>query len=224
METLKRRSIQVGLLAAPLLFLGAMADGHGGDSKLIHACVDKRDGDVRIVGAREHCHRKENALHWVREVPAPKPAPAPAPAPTGAAAAEVVDASNVALGPVVGMSGNLPLVGIRSNGRLYPFLAANMAGMAPLSGFDTLYFRQAGCAGEAFLMPSFSPLPATAIDPNGNGYGDPGNAVPGFQAVASSFSWSGCLAVDANNPAPDEVVPAVLVFAEGTFRSPFRVR
>jgi hypothetical protein len=222
METLKRRSIQVGLLAAPLLFLGAMADGHGGDSKYIHACVDKRDGDVRIVSAREHCHRKERALHWVREASAP--APAPAPAPTGAAVAEVVDAGDVALGPVVAMAGNLPVVGIRRNGRLFPFMASNMPGFASLSGFDTLYFSGQNCDGNPYLARSFSPFPATATDPNGNGFGDPGTSIPQGENLGSSFSWGGCLAIDGENPAPAAVVPALALFASNDFTSPFQVR
>ena len=47
----------------------------------------------------------------------------------------------------------------------------------------------------------------------------------GRRAWRSSFSWGGCLAVDvAKNPAPDAVVPALVLFAGGHFRSPFRVR
>jgi hypothetical protein len=228
MDTLKRRSIRVALLAAPLVLLGAMADGHGGDSKLIHACVEKRHGDVRIVGAREHCRRHEHALHWVREVPKPAPAPVPAPAPTGATAAELVDAGDVVLGPVVSVgSGNLPVVGIRRNGRLFPFIAANPEmGFATLSGFDTLYFSEAGCQGDRFLVRSGSPFPATAIDQAGNGFGDAGgNPVPGGADLGSSFSWDGCQPIDVvQNPAPAAVVPAVQVFASGDFTPPFRVR
>jgi hypothetical protein len=225
METLKRRSIRVALLAAPLVLLGAMADGHGGDSKLIHACVEKRHGDVRIVGAREHCKRHERAMHWVREVPTSTPAPPPAPAPTGATAAEVVDAADVALGPVVAMSGNLPVVGIRRNGRIFPFIAANPEmGFATLSGFDTLYFSGAACDGNRFLVRSVSPFPATAIDQSGNGFGDAGVAAPGGTTLGSSFSWGGCLAIGVENPAPDAVVPAVQLFASSDFTPPFGVR
>jgi hypothetical protein len=214
METLIRRSIQVGLLAAPLLFLGTAAQGHGGDQSLIHACVHKRDGDVRVVGAREGCHRSERALHWVREVPPP----APAPAPSGAAAAEVVDSANVVLGPVVGMSGLFPVVGVRKDGLTFPFVVANQS--PSLFGFDNVYFTGPSCDGTAYLIRSLSPFPTTAVDQNGNGYGDGGQ--PALLVSVNSFAASdGSCWMTAWTT---EMAPATLVFTQGTFLQPFRVR
>jgi hypothetical protein len=126
------------------------------------------------------------------------------------------------------MSGNLPLVGIRRNGLVFPFIASNFPpemGFASLSGLDTLYFSGQRCDGNAFLVRSFSPFPATATDPSGNGYGDPLVGAPQSVSVGSSFSWGGCLAVDPmQNPAPDAVVPALALFNAGDFTQPFRVR
>jgi hypothetical protein len=219
METLKRRSIRVGLLAAPLLFLGAMADGHGGDGTLIHACVQKHDGDVRIVGAREHCRRNERALHWVREVPAPAPAPGPAPAPT-AAVAELVDADNQVMGPVIAVAGNFPVVGIRREGRLYAFVTFTTPALFGLN-MEPVYFTGPACDGLAYLVRSESPLPATGVDQAGNGYGDDGT---GLQTVTvlSVGSMTGCDSVQ--DPGPADLAPALQVFAGNTFSQPFRVR
>ncbi len=37
---------------------------HGGDPTLIHACVNKRSGEVKIVGANTSCKHNETALEW----------------------------------------------------------------------------------------------------------------------------------------------------------------
>ena len=105
MNTRIRRSIQVGLLAAPLLLLGTTAQGGdvtaktgspgSGNSNLIYACVRKGDGYVRIVGPRDRCHRWERALTWVREVPTPAPTPGPAPAGGGSRSSTPLGRSSV---------------------------------------------------------------------------------------------------------------------------------
>ena len=55
-----RRSLAVALsvLFSPLLF----ADG--GDPTLIHACVKKNNGQLRIVQPGETCLPSESSLHW----------------------------------------------------------------------------------------------------------------------------------------------------------------
>jgi Collagen triple helix repeat (20 copies) len=37
---------------------------HGGDVNLIHACVSKLDGYVRLIGATASCKKTETALDW----------------------------------------------------------------------------------------------------------------------------------------------------------------
>jgi hypothetical protein len=218
METLKRRSIRVALLAAPLVLLGAMADGHGGDGKLIHACVEKRHGDVRIVGAREGCHRHERAMHWVKEVP--PPAPAPGPVPTGPAVVELVDADNQVLGPVIAVAGTDPVVAIRREGHVFAFFTFSGPALLPLS-MEPVYFTGANCDGQAYLMRSTSPFPTTGVDQNGNGYGDDGGPLDMVTALSFS-SMGGC---DQLAPAgPAQLAPALQLFAGNTFAQPFRVR
>jgi hypothetical protein len=44
---------------------------HGGDSTLIHACVNKSSGEIKIVGANASCKNNETALDWPATSPAP---------------------------------------------------------------------------------------------------------------------------------------------------------
>jgi hypothetical protein len=44
---------------------------HGGDSTLIHACVNKSSGEIKIVGASSSCKNNETALDWPGTSPAP---------------------------------------------------------------------------------------------------------------------------------------------------------
>src|SRR3954454_19227719 len=54
--------------ASVLTFVGVTAAGaHGGDTSLVHSCVSKKDGSLRIVGANHNCGKGEVALDWVRD-------------------------------------------------------------------------------------------------------------------------------------------------------------
>ena len=59
-----------GLTVTPLLlalcFLGTPTalNAHGGDTSLIHACVKKSNGDLRIIAPSGSCKKGETALHW----------------------------------------------------------------------------------------------------------------------------------------------------------------
>jgi hypothetical protein len=55
----------VAVAAATLLVLG-----HGGDSSLVHACVNDSTGLVRIVGPQQTCQKNETARHWGIQGPA----------------------------------------------------------------------------------------------------------------------------------------------------------
>ena len=83
-----------GLTVTPLLlalcFLGppVALTAHGGDTRLIHACVKKGNGDLRIIAASGTCKHNETALHWsISGPPGPQGPQGPSgPAgPTGAA-------------------------------------------------------------------------------------------------------------------------------------------
>jgi hypothetical protein len=40
------------------------ASADGGDTNLVHACVNSRSGKIRIVALEESCKRAETSLHW----------------------------------------------------------------------------------------------------------------------------------------------------------------
>ena len=44
---------------------------HGGDPTLIHSCVNKSSGEIKIVGANATCKNNENPLDWPATQPAP---------------------------------------------------------------------------------------------------------------------------------------------------------
>jgi len=47
-------------------------DAHGGDPTLIHSCVNKSSGEVKIVGATASCKNNETAVDWpATSAPAP---------------------------------------------------------------------------------------------------------------------------------------------------------
>jgi len=46
---------------------------HGGDVTLIHSCVNKSSGEIKIVGANATCKNNENSLDWPATSPSPPP-------------------------------------------------------------------------------------------------------------------------------------------------------
>ncbi len=57
------------LVVAAMLAGAGIANAHGGDTSLIHSCVNKDSGGIRIVGATSHCLRSEASLDWNKEGP-----------------------------------------------------------------------------------------------------------------------------------------------------------
>jgi hypothetical protein len=53
----------VALLFAGVAGSATVARAGGGDTSLIHACV-QGTGQVRLVGADEPCKNNESAVHW----------------------------------------------------------------------------------------------------------------------------------------------------------------
>jgi hypothetical protein len=54
----------LAIVAGATLLSVPDARADGGDTSLIHACVGKLLGVVRIVRAGQHCHHSETPLHW----------------------------------------------------------------------------------------------------------------------------------------------------------------
>ena len=47
-----------------LAFMVGRAAAHGGDSNLIHACVNNASGEIKIVNANDTCPNSSTALDW----------------------------------------------------------------------------------------------------------------------------------------------------------------
>ncbi|HMH48880.1 MAG TPA: hypothetical protein VK548_01510 [Candidatus Acidoferrum sp.] len=58
-----------------LVGITPMVYAHGGDPTLVHSCVNKSSGEVRIVGASASCKNNETAVDWPATA-APPPPPA----------------------------------------------------------------------------------------------------------------------------------------------------
>jgi hypothetical protein len=50
---------------------GAPAFGHGGDLTLVHSCVNKSSGEIKIVAATATCKPNETALDWTQTAATP---------------------------------------------------------------------------------------------------------------------------------------------------------
>ena len=121
---------------------------HGGDATLIHSCVNKSSGEIKIVGANATCKNNETELDW----PATSPAPSPTPNGGGAildargnfslAASTTTFAMNVEEGTETFVQVNVPRAGQLANLFVHP--TASPAGGAILTvtvrvnGADTL--------------------------------------------------------------------------------------
>jgi hypothetical protein len=64
----------VSFLALALVGIGAPVFGHGGDPTLVHACVNKNSGEVKIVAPTATCKAHETALDWPQTAATPPPA------------------------------------------------------------------------------------------------------------------------------------------------------
>jgi hypothetical protein len=65
LSTKHRTRFMSVIIILAMLFTGVTAVlAHGGDVNLIHACVSKLDGYVRLIGATASCKKSETALDW----------------------------------------------------------------------------------------------------------------------------------------------------------------
>jgi len=61
--------IAAGIAIGGNLWLAGSGEAHGGDPSVIHGCVQKSTGLVRIVAANESCRDTETALHFGGQAP-----------------------------------------------------------------------------------------------------------------------------------------------------------
>jgi hypothetical protein len=121
LSTKNRTRFMSIIIILTMLFSGVTAVlAHGGDVNLIHACVSKPDGYVRLIGATASCKKTEIALDWGIVGPAgpqgptgpqgdPGPTGDPGPAglqgPAGEDGAPGISGYEIVRGPVVSGEG-----------------------------------------------------------------------------------------------------------------------
>jgi hypothetical protein len=74
----------IGIAVGAALIGGAtLVSAHGGDTSLIHSCVNENSGTVKIVGASDSCKTNETALDWNIQGPTGPAGPTGPQGPTG---------------------------------------------------------------------------------------------------------------------------------------------
>ena len=58
------KTIVIAVSVVGVLGFGAYMSAHGGNTALVHGCVDNKTGAVRVVAATGTCIDKESALDW----------------------------------------------------------------------------------------------------------------------------------------------------------------
>ena len=121
---------------------------HGGDATLIHSCVNKSSGEIKIVSANASCKNHETALDW----PATSPSPPPPPSGGGAildargnfslAASTTTFAMGVEEGTETFVQVNLPRAGQLANLFVHPTASPGSGAILTVTvrvnGADTL--------------------------------------------------------------------------------------
>ena len=210
MVTLRRSAAVLGLLLAS----AGPAWAHGGDPGLIHGCVQKMNGRVRIVAPSAACHPGESAVDWNRTGPQ---GPAGPPGPAGGAGLQVVDAGGTAVGPVVALELLNPVVLVRTGAFTFTLRFDG----SRLQGYDAVYFDAPGCSGHPHVQRLGVALPTTAVDHTDRVYVDDGQSAVGVVTVASLAVPDGCFDFTFNIFG----VPAVLALdLAAEFTPPFRVQ
>lgn len=144
----------LALLAAPI---GLRADA--GDSTLVHACVSRKTGAVRIVGQPSACDlRKENPVRWNvvgPEGPMGPPGPRGLAGPAGPAGLarsqgfsglQVVDADGELVGQLV-----TDMIVARRLGEDWILLGATKQHVFGTNPLAVLYYVTADCSGDIYL-------------------------------------------------------------------------
>src|SRR5687768_10929178 len=82
MQQLSRRGgralagLVIGVIFGGVAAGSGIAGAHGGDASRIHACVEPKSGEVKIVSPSAECRAPMRSLDWDTTAPAPLPAQA----------------------------------------------------------------------------------------------------------------------------------------------------
>jgi hypothetical protein len=228
------------------------AEPHGGDASVIHACIRRSDGRVRIVGRDSACLKGEKPIHWnitgPRGAAGPKgdkgdhglqgprgpTGPQSPPRAPGESGIAVYDGNGAKVGDVIdinldftGQFGGTAVIALALDGR---FLALR-ATPSGFQGFhDRLRFESVDCSGTPFLDPRPSAvalIPPVAVGPPGNTV-----YVPGPDSSTDTFVERSFIVLHqpgrlCEQPVPSQRfgVPAMSVInLDALFIPPFSVR
>jgi hypothetical protein len=221
LSQLKGVRTTIALTAVAVAIGTLLVIGHGGDSSLIHACVNNSTGLVRIVGPQQRCHITETSRHWGIQGPVGPPGPPGSvgqpgtPGAPGAPGSEgppgpgnfvVRDANGVLVGAVIPAEFAID----PSNRFEYQFVVHTIGGaryLLTLWGSDRqpgplfgVFYESADCSGPPLVVSSghFRGLRAIGgtrvLSPDSNILGPPfyGQVGEVFDTVANSVFLDYC--------------------------------
>ena len=206
----------VGVIWLGLGLAGATpaAYAHGGNTSLIHGCVNKNNGTLRIIAATGTCTSKETLLDWNIAGPAGPAGATGATGPAGPPSPPVLavyDVNNTFVGDVVGMSGT------STDGAQRPYVAMKVGDVAfvlevfRLRFFGnqrSVMFSAAGCSGSPYLSDNEEPLPYVVVVGNIAYVADSGAAVTNTFLASTRNDDGSCIASPLGSMA---VLPALQV-------------
>jgi hypothetical protein len=97
--------VLMGLLGASLT---ALISAHGGDSGIIHSCVNEASGTIKIVDANDSCHYNWDSLDWNMSGPQGVPGDAGPQGEPGMSGYEVVSTGFESVGSGADLTANCP--------------------------------------------------------------------------------------------------------------------
>jgi hypothetical protein len=183
----------VGVISLGLAVLSPPAHVYGGAPSVVHACVKKSNGDVRIIAPGGTCKANETPLDWNIAGPSGPPGPQGPTGPTGPTGAtgptgpegpagpagpgllSVVDANGQKVGDVVGVdvlrnfSPFIPqaIIAFKAGGVIVALAVDQHTIQAPGGGGvfagSPLFFVSPGCQGQAMLDDQQQVFPLATI-------------------------------------------------------------
>jgi hypothetical protein len=215
MLTLLRRACLVAGVLGGVGLLPTWAAAHGGDTSLLHACVQVSSGQLRLVMPDETCRPTEVPVDWPLSAAA-------AAAPSGP---QVADATGAIVGPVVGTNGpvgmpaaSVVLVGVP----LGTGLAVVPMGPRGYAGEDALLYESSDCTGTPYLFTPAAGLLNTAVaDLQGMVYADAGQA--GIVLTVHSYTLGTFCVANQSFPGVT-AIPTAAVLDLRSFTAPFHLQ
>lgn len=196
MSRLLRRGTRAVVLVTLLLGFTVGARAHEGDESLLHACVKRENGQLRLVLPDGRCLPSEVAVDWSQGTGVSAPSAA------SSAFFEVVDREGAVVGPVVAIQSSYPVVGLKANG--VPFVLFLVGDT--LYGTGAVYFESATCSPPGYVEHAFATLAAAGVDPQGQVYVEDRAAADVPLSVRSVAYGGQCYVFSLNVAAPPGIL------------------